>query len=319
MPDASPTKWHLAHTTWFFETFVLARAAARLPRRSTRATAYLFNSYYDAVGARHPRPRARPAHRGRALEEVRALPRARRRAPWSSCLDRTGPGARRQPGVDVRRTPRPAPRAAAPGAASSPTSSTRSRATRSRPAYRDRIAPRARRLDAAGACTGPRRLVARFAEGLRSIGHERRTGFAFDNERPRHRVFLEPFALAARLGHQRRVPRLHRRRRLPRPDSGSPTAGRRARARWTAPLYWEAAGAGDGAPVAVHACTAAPLDPPRPSATSATTRPTLRALGRSAPADRGRVGGRGRGGAPHGNFVESGHARAHRAGTPERE
>lgn len=56
MDDASPAKWHLAHTTWFFEEFVLA---ARLPDYEPfdEQYRYLFNSYYEAVGARHPRPR----------------------------------------------------------------------------------------------------------------------------------------------------------------------------------------------------------------------------------------------------------------------
>ena len=55
MPDASPTKWHLAHTTWFFETFVL-RPHAPGYRVFDPAYEYLFNSYYEAVGPRHPRP-----------------------------------------------------------------------------------------------------------------------------------------------------------------------------------------------------------------------------------------------------------------------
>jgi ergothioneine biosynthesis protein EgtB len=55
MPDASPVKWHRAHVTWFFEEFVL-----RAPRENYRVFdadfRFLFNSYYEAVGARHPRP-----------------------------------------------------------------------------------------------------------------------------------------------------------------------------------------------------------------------------------------------------------------------
>jgi ergothioneine biosynthesis protein EgtB len=58
MPDASPVKWHLAHTTWFFETFVLSRF---VPQYAVFHPSFrmLFNSYYHAVGERHPRP-----HRG---------------------------------------------------------------------------------------------------------------------------------------------------------------------------------------------------------------------------------------------------------------
>src|SRR3989337_2826572 len=48
MPDASPAKWHLAHTTWFFETFVL-QPHARDYRTFNPAYEYLFNSYYEAV------------------------------------------------------------------------------------------------------------------------------------------------------------------------------------------------------------------------------------------------------------------------------
>src|SRR5262249_17431197 len=55
-PDASPAKWHLAHTAWFFETFVLT-AFVPSYRVFHPSYNYLFNSYYDAVGPRHPRPR----------------------------------------------------------------------------------------------------------------------------------------------------------------------------------------------------------------------------------------------------------------------
>src|ERR1041385_8133431 len=53
MPDASPVKWHRAHTSWFFETFILSKV--RGYRLFHPAYSYLFNSYYDAVGARHAR------------------------------------------------------------------------------------------------------------------------------------------------------------------------------------------------------------------------------------------------------------------------
>ena len=64
MADASPPKWHLGHTNWFFDTFVLQPHAAG-HRGCDPLWNYQFNSYYDAVGARHPRPQrgllSRPA------------------------------------------------------------------------------------------------------------------------------------------------------------------------------------------------------------------------------------------------------------------
>src|SRR5690349_23693655 len=55
MPDASPAEWHIAHTSWFFEEFVLQRAIEDY-KFFDDAFRYLFNSYYEAVGPRHARP-----------------------------------------------------------------------------------------------------------------------------------------------------------------------------------------------------------------------------------------------------------------------
>src|SRR5690242_6748898 len=55
MPDASPVKWHLAHTTWFFETLILLPHAPGY-QAFHPGYARLFNSYYETLGARHPRP-----------------------------------------------------------------------------------------------------------------------------------------------------------------------------------------------------------------------------------------------------------------------
>ena len=92
MPDASPAKWHLAHTTWFFETFLLASREPGFSPFHPRYQ-YLFNSYYDAVGPRHARARrgllTRPS-----LEEIRAY-RAQVDARVEALLARRLDGAAR--------------------------------------------------------------------------------------------------------------------------------------------------------------------------------------------------------------------------------
>lgn len=70
MDDASPTKWHLAHTTWFFEELVLKRFLPNY-RVFDERFAYCFNSYYESLGPRHPRPLRGLLTRPPA-EEVRA-------------------------------------------------------------------------------------------------------------------------------------------------------------------------------------------------------------------------------------------------------
>src|ERR671930_1006941 len=70
MPDASPAKWHLAHTTWFFETFALRDYVSGY-RAFDERYAFLFNSYYEAEGARHARPKRGMLSRP-SLNDVRA-------------------------------------------------------------------------------------------------------------------------------------------------------------------------------------------------------------------------------------------------------
>ena len=83
-PDASPAKWHLAHTTWFFETFVL-RDHVPGYRLFDERWPYLFNSYYEGEGPRHARARRGMLSRP-SLDEVRAY-----RAHVDEALDRALP------------------------------------------------------------------------------------------------------------------------------------------------------------------------------------------------------------------------------------
>src|ERR1043166_575913 len=84
MPDASPVKWHLAHTSWFFETVILKERPGYRP--FDPRFAFLFNSYYEAAGPRHARPRrgllTRPS-----LEEIHAYRSHVDAAMAESCAD----------------------------------------------------------------------------------------------------------------------------------------------------------------------------------------------------------------------------------------
>jgi hypothetical protein len=83
-PDASPAKWHLAHTTWFFETFVLRDHVPGYTAFDP-SFAYLFNSYYEGEGERHPRPKRGMLSRP-SLDRVREW-----RARVDEALDRALP------------------------------------------------------------------------------------------------------------------------------------------------------------------------------------------------------------------------------------
>jgi ergothioneine biosynthesis protein EgtB len=225
MPDASPTKWHRAHTSWFFETFLLQPL---LPgyRPFDAAYAYLFNSYYEAVGPRHPRPErgllSRPgiAEIARYREHVDAaiarLIATLGEPSWSQAAALVELGLNHEEQhqelllMDIKHA-----------LALNPL----------QPAY---AAPSpARRAGAAA----PLAWIGE-AGGLRQIGHDGE-GFAFDNEMPRHKTWLEPFRLGSRLvtcaeylafiddgGYRRAEFWL---------SDGWATVQQQA---WTAPLYW---------------------------------------------------------------------------------
>jgi len=195
MPDASPTKWHLGHTTWFFETFVLGT----LPgfRAHSKDYAFLFNSYYDSLGARVERHRRGMLTRP-SLEEVNSYRRAitDRVAMLLEGMasEADGPETRRavleriELGVhheqqhqellltDIKHLLSLNPTFPAYHSTTEGTSCVDTAPPRARPplAYRS------------------------VAGGLVSLGNGG-GGFAFDNEGPTHRVHLEPYRLATRL------------------------------------------------------------------------------------------------------------------------
>lgn len=176
MSDASPTKWHLGHTAWFFETLVLGDGAF------DPAFAFLFNSYYEALGARVLRSRrgmlSRPTlervHAYRADVDRRVIHALIEDRLDGAALDRLELGLHHEQQhqelilTDLKYVLGTQPL---------------------QPAYREDL-PRAPGVLAA-------QRFCEHAGGVVEIGAPAE-GFAFDNERPRHRVFLEPFAIASR-------------------------------------------------------------------------------------------------------------------------
>lgn len=186
MPDASPTKWHLGHTTWFFETVILAAMVPHY-RPVDERFAYLFNSYYESLGPRQPRPQRGMITRP-GIDEVlqyrqdidRRMERFLATCPrddWEHVRSLTILGLNHEQQhqelilTDIKYTLSLNPFEAVYRA--------RGRSVRSGPA-----AP-SEWLD----CVG----------GTVNAGHEAERGFAYDNEKPRHPVILAPYRLANRL------------------------------------------------------------------------------------------------------------------------
>ncbi|HEV2149698.1 MAG TPA: ergothioneine biosynthesis protein EgtB [Longimicrobiaceae bacterium] len=183
MPDVSPTKWHLAHTSWFFEQFLLTPHLAGYEPLDP-VYLFLFNSYYVHAGERHCRAQrgyiSRPtvaevyayrSHVDRHVEELLERAGAELIATVSPVVE-LGLNHEQQHQelmlTDLKHVFSVNPL---------------------RPVYRPRMAGSA-------AAAVPLEWV-RFDGGIHRIGHEGE-GFAYDNEGPRHRVFLEPFELGNR-------------------------------------------------------------------------------------------------------------------------
>jgi ergothioneine biosynthesis protein EgtB len=230
MAEVSPTKWHLAHTSWFFETFILRPGLPRY-RPFDERFAYIFNSYYHSAGDRHPQPQrgllSRPTvrqvfdyrrHVDSGLARFFAESSQRKMEDFAFVVE-LGINHEQQHQelilTDIKHV-----------LAANPL----------QPVYR------------AAGCEPPhapaRARWVGFRGGLIELGHSGE-GFAFDNEQPRHRTYLRPFELADRPvtcgeyldfiadgGYQRSELWL----------SDGWDAARRGE--WKAPLYW---GASDGA------------------------------------------------------------------------
>jgi ergothioneine biosynthesis protein EgtB len=192
MADASPPKWHLGHTTWFFEEFLLRQRPGYEPAENRWS--YLFNSYYEAVGERHPRPQrgllTRPP-----ITEVLAW-RQRVTAALEQELEHLDP-ALVELGLQHEQQHQElllmdlldgfSRNALEPVAY---------------PAGAGSVDPEAAYEGGCAAAPADPSWID-VAGGLVEIGHPGGSSgpgsFHFDNEAPRHRVWLEPFAIANRL------------------------------------------------------------------------------------------------------------------------
>jgi ergothioneine biosynthesis protein EgtB len=181
--DASPAKWHLAHTTWFFETFVLSEFA-RGYRPFHPDFVWLFNSYYNAVSAQ-PEKKLRSSFSRPAAEEILAY-RDYVDAAMEDLLSASPQAASERVVLGLNHEQQHQELLLTDikhAFWSNPL----------HPAY----APGRRPMHPPANTSEPSAWID-FPGGLVEIGHAG-GGFCFDNETPRHRVFLEPFRLASRL------------------------------------------------------------------------------------------------------------------------
>ncbi|MEW6436525.1 MAG: ergothioneine biosynthesis protein EgtB [Pseudomonadota bacterium] len=247
MPDASPAKWHLAHTTWFFETMVLASFVPNYRCFDTSFN-FLFNSYYNSIGERQPRPKrgliTRPS-----LEEIygyrehvdAGIARLLESRPARAARELIELGCHHEQQhqelllTDILHL-----------FAQSPL----------RPAYKS-AEPLV--VEPNGSDT---LKFEEFSGGVIEVGHDGE-GFAFDCEGPRHKALVEPFRLADRLVTNREWMQFIA-------DGGyrnpllwlSEGWAKRQAEDWSAPLYWEDRGEGEYWTMTLRG--AQPVDPAAP-------------------------------------------------------
>jgi ergothioneine biosynthesis protein EgtB len=226
MPDVSPPKWHLAHTTWFFETFVL-RPFVRAYKDFDPQFEVLFNSYYNHIGVQYPRAQrallSRPTveqvyeYRAYVDKAMMALLTGRERHESTEIERRTTLGCHHEEQhqelllTDIKYSFSLNPL---------------------RPAYCEDLPIATAEIGAALEwITG--------VKGSHDIGHDG-GGFAFDNESPRHQVLLPAHALASRLVTNGEYLEFMRAGGYARPEYWLADGWRHAQAQqWQAPLYWE--------------------------------------------------------------------------------
>lgn len=230
MPAASPPKWHLAHTAWFFEALVL-KPFLEGYREYHPLFARLFNSYYESLGDRHPRPErgllSRPTvtevYRYRAyVDEHMEKLLAQADHPQRSDIARlTVLGLNHEQQhqelllTDILHNFACNPLRPAYGTASAPSMSAEP-------------APSLQWVD--------------FAGGIKTIGHAGE-GFAYDNEGPPHKIFLDDFRLASRPVTNAEFMEFIEAGGYRQPGHWLSDAWQAVREqRWEAPLYWERIG-----------------------------------------------------------------------------
>ena len=226
MTEASPLKWHLAHTTWFFETFVLSRHVEEYEAFHPRFE-YLFNSYYYSVGEQFHRP-SRGVLSRPTVEEIRRYRSHVDRAMADLLRDR---GAERELAFLVE-----------VGLNHEQQHQELMHTDVKHGLSRNPLRPAIRDVDR-GAPVGRESVQwHEFPEGLREVGHDGET-FAWDNEFPRHRVHLGEYSIASRPVTAGEYMEFIRDDGYRDPELWLSDGWFAVREnRWEAPLYWERAG-----------------------------------------------------------------------------